>query len=218
MKELRTFGEVLPSELPELARSAWDAALSDIYSCEEVGSIALQCLEHGSYHVQAENLVVEILDERGQSIPLGTPGRVVLSTLHNFAMPLIRYELGDYAAPSGTCRCGRGLPVIGCIMGRSRNLVTLPDGSRHWPYFSIKSWAYDAPVRQMQLVQDSPTHIDVRLIVDRELNESERTRLVGSLRNSFGYPFDVSISYVTEIERGANFKYEDFVSRLEAVP
>lgn len=212
LAELRTFGEVVHPELPALVREAWNAMLADIYSSEEVGSIALQCPEQGNYHVQSENLVLEVVDDAGLPQPIGVAGRVLLTTLHNFAMPLIRYELGDYAAMGEQCACGRGLPVLARIMGRRRNLVTLPDGTRHWPFFSIKTWAYDTPVRQMQLVQNALTHIEVRLVSAHALDRVQSDRLVESLRGALGYPFEISIVYVSEIKRGGNQKYEDFVS------
>jgi phenylacetate-CoA ligase len=54
----------------------------------------------------------------------------VVTPLHNFAMPLIRYAIGDYAEAGPPCACGRGLPVLARILGRARNLLTLPHGER----------------------------------------------------------------------------------------
>jgi phenylacetate-CoA ligase len=96
LKQLRTFGEVLSDETRELCQRAWQVGIADLYSSEEAGSIAVQC-EHGAYHLQSENLLVEIIDDHGAACLPGEIGRVLITTLHNFAMPLIRYEIGDYA-------------------------------------------------------------------------------------------------------------------------
>ncbi len=88
--QVRTFGETLMPDLREACLAAWGATLTDVYSAEEVGYIALQCPAHEHYHVQAESLLVEILDDAGRPCAPGEIGRVVLTTLHNFAMPLIR--------------------------------------------------------------------------------------------------------------------------------
>ncbi|MDD3650923.1 hypothetical protein, partial [Immundisolibacter sp.] len=104
LRGLGSFGEQLPADLRALCNEVWGLPLADVYSCEEAGYIALQCPqapEH--YHVQAENLLVEVLDAHGEPCPPGASGEVVLSTLHNFAMPLIRYAIGDFAEVGPAC-------------------------------------------------------------------------------------------------------------------
>ncbi|TFG81265.1 MAG: phenylacetate--CoA ligase family protein, partial [Chromatiales bacterium] len=128
LRQARSFSEALRPALRETVRAAWGVEIADVYSCEEAGYIALQCPQHEHYHVQAENLIVEILDADGKFCAPGETGEVVLTTLHNFAMPLIRYRLGDYAEFGDPCPCGRGLPVLRRIHGRQRNMLRLPDG------------------------------------------------------------------------------------------
>jgi len=214
LREARTFGETLPADLREICRKAWGVPVTDAYSAEEVGNIALQCPEHEHYHVQAENLLVEILDAGGQPCAPGQVGRVVITTLHNFAMPLLRYANGDYAEAGEPCPCGRGLPVLERIMGRQRNMLVLPDGTRHWPSFPAETWSGIAPIRQIQLVQHSPRQIEARLAIDQPLTPEQRDRFIRVLQESLGYPFEIEPRYVQEIERSANFKYEDFISLI----
>jgi len=97
LREVRTFGEILAPETRELCREAWGVPVTDAYSSDEAGYMALQCPENEHYHAQAENVLVEVLDERGNPCAPGGTGRVIVTALHNFAMPLVRYELGDYA-------------------------------------------------------------------------------------------------------------------------
>jgi phenylacetate-CoA ligase len=210
----RTFGEVVDGDLRALSQDAWGVPLIDVYSAEEVGYIALQCPEHAHYHVQAESVLVEILDERGQSCPPGKIGRVVVTTMHNFAMPLIRYELGDYAEVGEPCACGRGLPVLKRIMGRQRNMVRLPDGTQHWPFFSLAQWGFQLPVRQLQMLQHALDHIEVRLVCERALEASEVRLLTDAVQRGLGYPFNITVTRVDAIPRSTNCKYEDFVCRV----
>ncbi len=214
LQEVRTFGETVAPELRAACRTAWDVPVTDSYSAEEVGYIALQCPEHEHYHVQSENLLVEILNDRDQPCAPGEIGRVAITTLHNFAMPLIRYEILDYAEVGEPCPCGRGLPVLKRVMGRRRNLVMLPNGTRHWPSFPEERWGHIAPIRQIQLVQGEPDHILARLVADRPLSPEEQQQLIAVLRDCLGYPFRIGFQYLDQIPRGANFKYEDFVSEL----
>ena len=91
----------------------------DIYSCTEAGYLAFSCPEQGNLHVQAESVIVEVLDRAGKPCAPGEEGEVVVTPLLNFAMPLIRYAVGDRAVVGEPCACGRGLPTLKTV-GRSR--------------------------------------------------------------------------------------------------
>ena len=104
-------GEVGP-ELRALCRDAWGVPLTAFVRVEEVGMVALQCPQHEHYHVQSEGLILEVLGEGGRACGPGETGSLVATTLHNFAMPLLRYELGLSGELGGPCPCGRGLPVL----------------------------------------------------------------------------------------------------------
>lgn len=214
LRQARSYSEALRPDLRELVRAAWNVEVADAYSCEEAGYIALQCPQHEHYHVQSENLLVEILDDSGRSCKAGETGRVVVTPLHNFAMPLIRYELGDYAEVGAPCSCGRGLPVLTRVHGRRRNMVTLPDGRRHWPSFPAEIWRDVAPVEQFRLVQRHPDEIEVNYVMARNLTPEEMSRLESALASRFGYGFRIAWKRCDALERGAGYKFEDFVSEL----
>ena len=214
LREVATMGEVLEPEVRAACERVWGLPVVDAYSAKELGIIALQCPEHPHYHVQAENVLVEILDKDGKPCPPGEVGRLVVTDLHNFAMPLIRYEIGDYAEAGGPCPCGRGLPVITRILGRVRNLLTLPSGERIWPLYNSSSLGKIAPVRQAQLIQRSLEQIQVNLVVARPLTAAEEERLSDAIGRALGHPFALSFVYVEEIPRAASGKFEDFVSEI----
>src|SRR3546814_13116510 len=93
-----------------------DVCSSDLY-------LALQCPEHEHYHVQSEAVLLEVLDEEDRPCRPGEVGRVVVTPLTNFAMPMIRYAVGGLAAVGAPCPCGRGLPVLTRILGRARDKI-----------------------------------------------------------------------------------------------
>lgn len=136
---------------------------------------------------------------------------MVVSTLHNLAMPLLRYEIGDHAEVGGPCACGRGLHTITRVLGRTRNMLVMPDGTRRWPIvgFPIRDVA---PVVQHQLVQTSRDTIEVRLVVERRITPDEEAQLAQKVRTALGAEFDLRFSYVPAIERSPVGKYEDFRS------
>lgn len=118
LKGITSYGEPLTPEVRDACRSTWGVDVVDLYSTQEVGYIALQCSDTERYHVQSEVIYAEILDDADRPCAPGEVGRVVVSTLHNYAMPLFRYDLGDLAEVGPPCECGRTLPVLNRIVGR----------------------------------------------------------------------------------------------------
>lgn len=104
-----TTGGAVDAGLRAACHAVLGAPIIAGYSAAETGYMALQCPDHPHHHVLAENCLLELLDEAGQP---AAAGRVVVTPLHNFAMPLLRYDLGDRAAFGPPCACGRTLPVL----------------------------------------------------------------------------------------------------------
>ena len=214
LRQVATMSEVLDPETRDDCQEHWGVPVIESYSAKEAGTIALQCPEHGRLHLQSEALLVEILDESGRPCGPGEIGRVVVSDLHNLAMPLIRYEIGDYAEVGEPCPCGRGLPTLRRVLGRTRNRVRLPSGEYIWPRFGANRVSRMAPVLQSQLVQVSESEILVNLVVERPLTEDQEAALTGLYQKSLGHPFDLRFVYLDEIPRSASGKFEDFRSEL----
>jgi phenylacetate-CoA ligase len=213
LRELRLFGEAADAQLIAACRERYAVPVVDAYSANEVGYIALQC-EAGAYHEQAEGVLLEILDEQGGALGPGQVGRVVITTLRNFAMPLIRYEIGDYAEVGGPCACGRGLPALRRILGRTRNMLTLPNGERRWPALGVAAFRELAPVVQCQVVQHTPQRLEARLVVERALTASEEDAIRARMTKQAGHVFDIQLSYHDRIERSPTCKFEEFKSML----
>lgn len=214
LREVRTISEALPDGLRELCQKVWGIKLVDVYSSIELGYLALQCPDHDHYHVQSEGVLLEVLDDNGRPCGVGDVGRVVVTDLHNYASPLIRYEIGDFAEVGQACDCGRGLPVIKRIMGRYRNLLTLPTGERLWPLLGIQDLYKIAPVQQLQAVQHTLNDIEIRLVLPRELRSEERKELTSMFHEILGAPFNLDIIQVESIQRSVSGKYEEFISEL----
>ena len=214
LQQVRCFGETLPEHIREHVKRVWDVPVTDMYSSQEVGYMALQCPEHEHYHVQSETIYIEVLDDDDQPCSAGEIGRVVITSLHNFAMPLIRYEVGDYAEVGEPCACGRGLPVLKRIVGRTRNMVRTPEGKCYWPSFPAADWVSVADIQQLQLRQTALDKIDIMVAMDGQLNEQEVQQLTQNLHVSLNYPFKLTFNCVESIPMQKNGKYEDFISEL----
>ncbi len=161
-------GDTLFAPYREALESAFGVRVLDYYGAGGEGfHVASQCPESGSrYHIHPENAVLEILGDDGPAPP-GQPGRIVLTQLHNDAMPLVRYELGDLAVaapPGARCACGRTLPMLERLEGRVPDLITVPDGTYLVPHFFVVLFKGLQSVYRYQIVQRRPGRMVVRLV------------------------------------------------------
>lgn len=214
LREVSAMGEALDDHVRETCEREWGVPVIDLYSTQEVGMIALQCPDAPHYHVQSENVIVEILDDDGNECPPGEVGRVVVTDLHNFASPLIRYALGDYAEVGDRCPCGRGLPVLTRIMGRSRNMLSLPGGGHMWPVFTHALFTACPEIRQVQLYQPAVEEIEARLVTARPLTSVEEDEVRGVLDQALNGSFRIRLRFMDEIPRAPGGKFEDVISNL----
>ena len=174
----------------------------------------MQCPDNDHYHIQSESVLLEVLNDDDQPCEPGEIGRVVVTSLHNFATPLIRYEIGDLAELGNQCACGRGLPVINQIMGRVRNMLTYPNGEKRWPFFGSASFKEIATIQQFQFIQTALNQIEVHLVVQEALNAQQQLSFTQLLHKNLGYEFELTFHYHEEIKRTAGGKFEDFISKI----
>jgi phenylacetate-CoA ligase len=207
--------ETLSSGLRQRAKEFFNASIEDDYSSNEIGIIALQCPDSGLYHVMSESVIVEVLDEEGNPCAEGQIGKILVTSLLNFATPLIRYDIGDYAERGGPCPCGRGLPTLKAIKGRTRNLVVKPDGSRHWPPLPRAIFLSKLRITQFQFIQHSLEDIEVRLVTDAKLTAAEEATLTEHVHQALGHPFNLRFIYFDgRLPLPPNGKFEDFICRI----
>ncbi len=214
LEQVITVSETVTADVRREVRDAWGVPIMDLYSAQEVGYIALQAPEGDHYLVPEEVIHVEILDEQDQPVAPGEIGRVVVTHLHNYAMPLIRYDIGDYAELGGPSPCGRTLMVLNRILGRSRGMLSFPDGSRHWPHLPYEHFESAAGVTQYQIIQHSLEKLEFRCTTKSPLNGDQKVALTKILQEGLGHPFAIEISEVDGIARSASGKFEDFISRV----
>ena len=222
LEHVQTLGEVVTPEVRQVCAEVWDAPVIDTYSAQEVGVLAHQCPEHLHYHVQAETVMLEVVNARGEPCGAGETGEVLVTSLFNYAMPLLRYRLGDFAEVGAACPCGRSLPVLKRILGRERNSVLIaPTGERFWPAFGTHGFSRIAPVIQHQFVQKTTARVEARLVTERPLTSSEEEALRAHIRAQHEWSFEIDFTYHDEIPRSASGKFEPFLSELgatESVP
>lgn len=218
LRELRTVGEKLTRETRAYLADTWRAKVTDIYSCEEVGYLALQCPDHDHLHVQSECVRLEIVDEAGEPCAPGQRGRVVITSLANFATPFIRYDIGDIAEFGPPCPCGRGLPVLREVHGRTRGRLLLPNGEDRIPRLGDMQMGIEfgesAGLRQVKCIQHTLEKLELQVVVARALTAAEQARITEILLEYIGHPFQVELTFPAEIARGPSGKLEEFECRV----
>lgn len=213
LREIRTIGEVVTPVLRSLCEETLGVPIVDVYSAKDLGYIAVQCPDCHQHHVQSESLLCEVLDDAGKPCRPGETGRIVGTALHNYAMPLLRYEIGDYAVIGENGLCRRGLPAISSILGRSRNMLTMPDGQKRWPRFLARREI--APIAQWQIIQETRERLTAKIVPQRPLNREDEERLTLSIAENFGFRFDIHFEYLDAIRGHENGKFEEFISKVE---
>jgi phenylacetate-CoA ligase len=213
LQSLRTLSETVTPHLRTEARRLFGLPVDDCYSSQEFGVMALQCPEAGTYHV-AEPILLEVVDPEGRACAPGQTGRLLVTDLINFATPLIRYEIGDFAEVGEACPCGRNLAPIRRFLGRERNLVLLPDGSRHWPLVGFHQWGEVFPVRQFQFIQTDRQSITAKMSAPTRPTAAQAARLAAIIQESLGHPFEIRFHWQEEpLPRGPGGKFEEFHCR-----
>lgn len=205
LKCVITTSEVLTESHKATMEQVFQCKVYNEYGCGEVGSIAHECPK-GSMHLMTENLVVEILNG---DIPAkdGEVGEIVVTELNNYAMPLIRYRLSDFAevVSGSACDCGRGLPMIRKMVGRAYDMIRNVEGKIfHGEFFmyifeDIKKKGFD--VAQFQVVQTSKDSLCIKIVPGKRYSEKVEAILSETIKNKMGQSLKITYEFVQNIPR-----------------
>lgn len=168
--------------------------VTDRYGCEEVSLIGSQCEHHSGMHLNIEHLYIEFIKPDGTPARPGEMGTIVVTDLMNRSMPFIRYRVEDMGVPSdGRCACGRGLPLMERVVGRSADFLIRRDGARVAGVSLIENTLTKIPgIDQMQIVQEALEHIVVYVVPGAGFNTGTEELLSRYFRGLFeGVRIDV---------------------------
>ena len=172
--------------------------------------------------------MLEIVDELGRPVPRGERGHVLVTSLHNYVQPFIRYRLGDIAAwepDTGPCECGLDLPRLRNIEGRDDDYLVYPDGRRVHPSritVAVKSPCFEHPgaqiFRDYRITQDGPLHVTVQIVPGRDANLLRGCAEAGraNLARVLGDEFQVELQILSSLPRGSGGKRKIVERRPEA--
>jgi phenylacetate-coenzyme A ligase PaaK-like adenylate-forming protein len=201
LKGIETSAEQLMPEVRRDLASAFDCPVLDRYGCREAGVIAHECSE-GSMHVNSEAVVVEMVE-----------GEIVVTTLNNRVMPLIRYRVEDLVELTPeACSCGRGLPLVRRLHGRLSDIIRAPSGRLIHGEFFTHLFYGTASVMSFQVTQTSPADLEIRFVANSDFDLQARARIEAAIREHADAGFRVIWVPVDRIEPGPSGKFRFTIS------
>ena len=212
-KSIISTAEMLHDRERVTIESIFGKILYNRYGCEELSIIASECEEHNGLHINSEGLYVEVLG--GDEF---SPGQLVITDLWNHGMPLIRYEISDMATiKSGLCPCGRGLPRLGEICGRTSDFLIAPDGRRISGISILDTFTIHIPgIKQVQIIQNQIDEINFRIVRSADFNDNSLRTLANNVTTIFGSGTKHTVDFVDKIPQTKRGKYRFSICNLSS--
>lgn len=198
----------------EPIETAFGAPVANGYGGRDAGFIAHEC-PRGELHITAEDIVVEIVSATGEVLPVGEKGEIVITHLATGEFPFVRYRTGDVGSLStDACTCGRGLPVLAEIEGRSTDFVKAVDGTILHGLSLIYVLREIPEVEQFRIVQETLTNMTVQVVTSSADTARLEQTVTEQFRRRLGNSLVVNFVYVSTIEREASGKFRYVVSHV----
>lgn len=200
----------------ETIESVFGCPVANGYGGRDAGFIAHACPE-GSMHITAEDVIVEIVDPSGKVLPPGQSGEIVVTHLATRDYPFIRYRTGDVGVlGASVCACGRGLPVLEQIQGRSTDFVVAADGTALHGLALIYVVRDVVGVRSFKIVQESRELTRVLLVTEPGFDPASDATIVAGFRRRLGEAVTIEVEHVAQIEAEKSGKFRYVVSHVDA--
>ena len=214
VKAIVTGAERLFDYQRELIESVFKVRVFNTYGCREFMLLASECEKHEGLHVNSDSVVVEILVD-GKPAEPGQTGELVITDLHNYGMPFIRYKNGDLATQgSKVCSCGRGLPLIDNIDGRKTDIIVAYNGTQV-PGIYFPHLMKEIPeIRKFQVIQKSRTELEVKLVQQPVIRDEKIQFLRHEIQNIVGSEMNIKFSFVDDIPLNASGKFRVTISEI----
>lgn len=226
-KHLRNIGATLPLHAVltssetlfdfqrETIEASFQCRVFDYFGAAERVVFAAECDHHEGHHLASEFGISEILDGDGKAVSAGMLGKLVATTLHNRAMPLIRYVTNDMTAlRAGRCSCGRALPLIDDVATKAEDLLTLRDGRLISPSVLTHPFKPLTSIAASQVVQEDLDTVVVKVVPTAQFSAQDEQQLIAGLTERLGANVTVRVERVTELERTRSGKFKWVISKV----
>lgn len=215
MEAILAYGEAVLEPDRDAAMRGFGARIIDLYSSKEAGAIAHQCPAGTGLHINAEAVLVEIVNDDDSPTQMGEIGRVIVTPFSATAQPMIRYDLGDRAVLGGRCSCGRCLPVLQSIVGRTTAIFTHPDGRTNIRMLPLGLKKLIG-AGQLQLAQVGPNDYEVRFVAQDWGQPIDEGSFLKAFHELYFSDSSVRFVPVAEIPLTAAGKFIEYVNEWAA--
>lgn len=216
LRGLMSSAQTLSRKSREVIERAFGCKVFDKYGSREFSGIAYECDHHQGHHVMAESYIVEIVKDGRPALP-GEIGEVLITDLNNRCMPFLRYKVGDLAMPAAAevCSCGRGLPLIGEVMGRVQAIIIGAD-NQFLPgtFFAHLFKEYDHAIKQFQVYQERLGAIELRIVKGGRYSEQTLEEILATLHDFLGAAMQIDVVFLDEIPLVRTGKFQHSISKL----
>lgn len=212
LKAVITSSEKLTAEMRSVFSKVYGCKTYDGWSGVEACGLISEC-EHGSLHVSPDAGIIEVLDDAMQPVEAGVAGTVYCTGFLNYDQPLIRYNIGDkIILSSSSCSCGRNMPVVKEIVGRTEDVVIGRDGREMVRFHSIFNGL--TTIKKAQIIQENLDDIIVKVVIENRFLQKEKMLIEDRIKSQLG-DINVFIEEVDNIPLTANGKFKAVVSKIE---
>lgn len=207
-------GETLYPAQREIIERVFGAPVANGYGSRDAGFIAHQCPE-GSLHLSAEHIIVELVDEAGRAVPPGEQGEIVTTHMGTGDFPFIRYRTGDMAVmATEPCACGRGLPVLREVFGRSTDFVRTKSGNAMHALALIYEVRDKPGVKAFKFTQQQDYSLDLQLVAGPDLTDGVEASIRAGILKRMGEGAELRIQRVAQVPPEKSGKYRYVVSKV----
>jgi phenylacetate-CoA ligase len=215
MKAVFTSSETLHPIQRDVIEQSFACRLFDFYGMAERTIFAGECEAHSGRHLSEDFGYTEVVDEAGQPVPTGGWGYLVGTSLHNTAMPMIRYRTNDVSRIlEERCSCGRRFRVLDPITTKAEDVIMTPDGRLISPSILTHPFKPFDKLVKSQIIQHAPNQVQVKLVAGEGFSEAQQAELIAGLRARLGPEVQIEISVVDDIPNEKSGKFRWVISRV----
>ena len=216
MQAVYTSSETLHSVQRSAIEEAFECPLFDFYGLAERVIFASECEAHDGRHLSEEFGYTEVVDAEGNPVADGQTGWLVGTSLHNTAMPMLRYLTTDLSRIETTpCSCGRSARRISDVTTKAEDTIVTPDGRMLSPSILTHPFKPFDQIDRSQIVQEEIDRVRVRIVPTDRFSEADQQTLLASLRERLGDAIELELELTDDIPCEASGKFRWVISRVD---
>ncbi len=200
----------------EIIEESFQCKVFDYFAAAERVVFSNECEYHEGHHIADEYGITEIIDNSGRHVELGNLGTLVATSLHNYAMPMIRYVTNDMSSVRiHSCSCGRGLPLMDDVTTKAEDLLTLRDGRIISPSVLTHPFKPLTSIEASQIIQEDLDHVRVKIVPTPAYTDHDGEILINGLKERLGTTVEICVEKVDALERTKAGKFKWVISNVK---